>query len=749
MTIIKCCLHAKTILYVCLLVFYACDPSNPVKLVSNGKSDYVIVIPLDPNKQEQRAAAMLQDYLQQVSGCNLPVVNRVENGTKGIFIKEKGRIKYDGYRIKTDKKGSIYIDGSKNKGCVYGVVTILEKYVGCHLYTPDYKIIPKSKDIWLPDMDLADSSANENRMIHLATKAFSHDQDLLDWHRISVEYNFAHHTFDSFVPWKDYFNDHPEYYALVNGKRIPEQLCLSNKEVLRLVIEKLKEETRANPEVNYWPVAQNDSQVYCECDDCKKITDEEKSPSGPVICFVNEVAKQFPDKIIPTFAYQYSQPAPAVVKPEDNVQITLCSFTVNRSKPITADTCTESRKFRNDLVNWGKISNRICVWDYTCNFSYYPAPYPNLHVLQPNIQLFVENNVVDHYQQADIRTGNAFAELKLYLTSRLLWNPDIDVSVAMDEFLAAYYGDAAVWIRKYIDQLQSELIKSGDNLGIYDPPFWHQHSYLSEKNIRDYYTYLDKAREAVKNDQTLSHHVQLFRSQIDFAVLEIAKMNMFGPRGWYDPAGAVRNAQIDSILEDFCDTYKKENVDRLNELGVSTEHYYDQTKYVSNVRVTGNHAFRKNVKATPAPSALLSKGDLTLLTDGVHGDDMDLWASQWLGWEGTDIELQLDLKQNAGASAVELTTLCIPDQWRRILHPLSVECLVSKSKNTGFRSAGTINLNNSQVFRGGLHPFSFDVSQSGDFRYVKLKVRGTIVVPKPHTAAGRKSNVCIDEIIVK
>jgi hypothetical protein len=727
----------------------ACHVTPPIELVSNGKSDYAIVVPSDPNKQEQRAAALFQDYIQQVSGCSLAVVHHLDEGSKGVFIREEGRINYDGYRIKSDKSGSIYIDGSKNKGCVYGVITILEKYVGCHLYTPNYKIIPKNKDIRLPYMDLADSSVNENRMINIPDEAFSQDQDLLDWHRISVEYNFAHHTFNSFVPWKNYFNQHPEYYALINGKRTPEQLCLSNTNVLDLVIRTLKERMEANPQTVYWPVAQNDSQVYCECDDCKKTIDEEKSPSGPVIRFVNEVARQFPDKIIPTFAYQYSQPAPAVVKPEENVQITLCSYTVNRSKPIAADTCAESRKFRKDLVDWGKISNRICVWDYCCNFNYYPAPYPNLHVLQPNIQLFVKNNVADHFQQTDIRTGDAFAELKFYLTSRLLWNPETDVSSAMDEFLVAYYGDAAVWIRKYIDQLQSELMRSGDNLGIYDPPFWHQDSYLSEENIRAYYTYLDKAGEAVKKDQTLSRHVQLVRSQIDFAVLEIAKMNMFGPRGWYDPAGAVRNAGMDSMLEAFCATFKEEKVGRLNELGLSTEHYCEQTKYVSNVRVSGNHAFRKNVKATPAPSEMLSKGDLTLLTDGVRGDDMDLWAFRWLGWEGTDIELQLDLEQSAGASAVEMTTLCMPDQWRRILHPLSVECLVSKSEDAGFRSAGTITLNHSQVFRSGLYPFTFDVSQSGDFRYVKLKVRGTIVVPKPHTTAGRKSNVCIDEIIVR
>ena len=114
------------------------------------------------------------------------------------------------------------------------------------------------------------------------------------------------HTFNRLVPWQEYFATHPEYYAELNGKRIIDQLCLSNPEVLKLTIAKLKEAILAEPEKKYWSVSQNDNFSYCQCENCKKIIAEEKSPAGPVIRFVNEVAKHFPDKIISTLAYQYS-----------------------------------------------------------------------------------------------------------------------------------------------------------------------------------------------------------------------------------------------------------------------------------------------------------------------------------------------------------------------------------------------------------------------------------------------------------
>jgi hypothetical protein len=43
------------------------------------------------------------------------------------------------------------------------------------------------------------------------------------------------HTFNRFLPAKNFFKTHPEYYALRDGKRQHTQLCLTNKEVLQYV----------------------------------------------------------------------------------------------------------------------------------------------------------------------------------------------------------------------------------------------------------------------------------------------------------------------------------------------------------------------------------------------------------------------------------------------------------------------------------------------------------------------------------
>ena len=107
---------------------------------------------------------------------------------------------------------------------------------------------------------------------------------------------------------------HPEYFSWMNGKRIKDQLCLSHPDVLKLAIETLAAEIAAQPDREVWSVSQNDNFSYCQCPDCRKAIEEEGSPAGPIIRFVNQVAARFPDKIISTLAYQYSRQAPKLVQ---------------------------------------------------------------------------------------------------------------------------------------------------------------------------------------------------------------------------------------------------------------------------------------------------------------------------------------------------------------------------------------------------------------------------------------------------
>lgn len=719
---------------------------NSIPLVQAGKSNYSIFISPAKKANEQRAALLLQKYILQISGATLPVGLVTGEGANAIYIQEDAGIPNpDGFTIETKEK-NIFIRGGSRKGCVYAVVSLLEKYMGCRYYSPSYKFIPSSKDIRLPQINFTDEPVNDIRIINISEKV---EEDFLDWNRLNTidEYygkGYYVHTFNRLVPWQEYFATHPEYYAELNGKRIIDQLCLSNPEVLKLTIAKLKEAILAEPEKKYWSVSQNDNFSYCQCENCKKIIAEEKSPAGPVIRFVNEVAKHFPDKIISTLAYQYSRPAPAITKPAANVQVMLCTIELNRSKAIDQDPASKS--FEKDIVDWGKICQNIYLWDYTIDFAHSVSPFPNLHVLQPNIQFFVRNNVRAHFQQTNATSGHEFSELKVYLISRLLWNPDLDASEVTNEFLAGYYGNAASWIKKYIDRLQEALIKSGDKLDIYGHPVSHQNSFLSEAYIKEYNNYFDKAELAVQHDSALLTHVKISRLPLQYAMMEIGKNNMFGPRGWYvEKSGDfIPVKKMTAMLDDFYATSRMAELPRcMNESGLSPQEYYESTKRFIQTQVKGNFAFRKKVVADIPASPTYSSGDLSFLTNGVRGAND--YKVHWLGWEGKDLQLTLDLGKEVKASSIEISSLWDPKSW--ILHPKEVVCLVS-ANGTDYSPLGSIEVKGDQQKEEVTRLYAFKAPSSA-IRYVKFEIKGTIHLYNWHPSAGGNSWVFIDEIVVR
>ena len=74
---------------------------------------------------------------------------------------------------------------------------------------------------------------------------------------------------------------------------------------------------------------------------------------------------------------------------------------------------------------------------------------------------YLQNGVVSIFDEAayNSRTGE-FEELRSYLFSKLMWNPDMtreEYERHMNEFLQYYYGDGWEYIRRYIDATYTEI----------------------------------------------------------------------------------------------------------------------------------------------------------------------------------------------------------------------------------------------------------------------------------------------------
>jgi len=731
-------------------------------LAENGMSRYRIVIPSSATDAEKKAADVLQNYLIQISGTALPVISadkpgslyeivlgqneRLEETGSGINLNE---LQADGFIIRTDSLRLIIAGGNK-KGTLYGVYTFLEKYLGCRMYSPVVKVVPKKEKIILGKINDKEIPVIKFRDIHYKV---TWDPEYSEWHKLDHDQKGDRpawgswvHTFNSLVPPEIYFKDHPEYYALRNGKRIPTQLCLTNPEVLKITIQNLRKEIAANPEALYWSVSQNDNRNYCQCDRCREINDREGSPSGSIMDFVNKVADQFPDQIISTLAYEYSRKAPATIIPRKNVNIMLCSIELRRDRPVDVAKDSVSMSFVRDVKAWSKIADDIIVWDYVIQFPNLVSPFPNLFVLQPNLRFFAENGVTAMFEQGNRDGGGEFAELRSYVISKLLWNPYADVDTIMNDFLKGYYGAAAGPIRQYIDEMQKALASSDQPLRIFGSPNEAAASYLTPELIERYNHYFDEAESLVAGSPETLERVKVARLPLDFAIMEQAKKNFTGDRGVFIKSGNkwIVRPEIRAMVDPFVDLCIRSGITQIKEWSTSPEAYRSAMYRLFYQGRNEHLAFGKKVRLISPDTATIPSGKERMLTDGIRGSHDPEY--NWLDFPGKDLDVVIDLERKTKVQHIE----CAFYQralWLSIA-PVRVEFFVSgdgvKFDPVG-SVANTLPIDQYDAFQ---RDFIVDFTPC-EAQFVRVVAHTLGNTPESHPGAGQAARMHIDEIVVE
>ncbi|HPT29287.1 MAG TPA: DUF4838 domain-containing protein [Bryobacteraceae bacterium] len=454
-------------------------PAFSVTLVEKGKSSYSIVISADASPSEKRAADELQRFIEEMSGARLAVTDGAKPirgpmillGDSAALRKLRLNIAIDklgteGFVLKTSGR-HLVIAGGRQRGTMYGVYTLLDK-LGCRWFTREVSRIPKQPTIKLGPLNETHQPAFENREPFF-TEAW--DRDWAARNRTNGDhtqldestggklkyYPFVH-SFEALVPPSQYFKDHPEYFSLIDGKRRAErsQLCLTNPDVLRIAIAQVETWIKEHPDTTIFSVSQNDWEGWCECDQCRRVEQEEGGQhSGPLLRFVNavatEIGKRYPDKLIDTLAYWYTENPPLKVRPVPNVRIRLCPIGICIAHSFAS--CPRSAYFYKNLQAWSKITNQLYIWHYNTNFRHYPLPMPDFDELAADIPIYKRHGVVGLFMQGAYATGGggSDSELRAYVLARQLWDERTDVSKTVDEFMAGVYGPAAKPMREYFD----------------------------------------------------------------------------------------------------------------------------------------------------------------------------------------------------------------------------------------------------------------------------------------------------------
>lgn len=740
----------------CLLTAGACDaaPGNLV-LVNNGKSNYSIVLPAEPTRADKHAADVLQQYIQLITGTRLSIVSEKGFTAKqAIYIGKceasgaiNAAIKGEGYVVATDN-ASLYIKGASGKAVVYGVYHVLDVYWGCKKYSAAPAMVNKQTGLTLP---VALQDVQQPAFVYRQTYyPPSNNAEYLEWHALHMFedlWGLWGHSFYKLVPPGEYFSAHPEYYALVNGRRQASQLCLSNEAVFNITIQNLKKRFTDNPDALYWSVSINDDLGYCTCDQCKKADAEEGGPQGSLIRFVNRIAKTFPGKQFTTLAYLYATHAPKLTKPAPNVYIMLSNIDAYRNQPLRE--APSAAAFRNDLKGWAAVTKNIFIWDYTTQFTNYLAPFPDLDLLQNNMQFFRDNNVQGVFAQGSGDTYSDMAELASYLQAQLLWNAQTHAAQVTEEFCNGYYGAAGKYVYAYLQQLQHNRDAAKRPLDIYGNPVNDYNSYLSPDAIDGYSTLLDKAEAAVETDTALLNRVYNVRLSLDYTVLQQSRffgIEKFG----YLQSGEAGHYTVKpnwpAKVKRFVNQAKKAGVTELSEGGINPDAYETEWKEIFARGYIPNLALHAALQLQyPFAEDYPAKKEQTLV-DGVTG--YKDFSYNWLCFYGTDMVARLDLGKVITCKSISMHFLDDPRHWIFLPGIITIE---ASDDGIRFKKIGELTNKDAvaeEHYNITLRNNSLVLPAPIQARYIRVSAACQPVLPNWRYRINRKAMLCCDEIYV-
>ncbi len=507
-------------------------------------TDAVIVIAEDASITDNYAAQRLKYYLDEITGGDIAIVNDSEK--TDVFAISVGATALAEAEFENNTDGSYYIrseenalliNGVGNHGTINGVYAFLEKYCGCHWYEDEIIVIPENSELTVPaDLDVTytpffEYTETDTKSSRDAEFAVANGQTGGIYKSLTAEQGgdvkylggSSHTLVNRYCKPSVYFEEHPEYFALVDGERRGTQLCLTNEDVKTIVTNEvlalLEEKHDPDASMQIVSVTQADNGEYCECDNCKALDEANGSQAGTMITFVNEIARRvsaagdYDNVAFDTFAYQYTREAPTNVVPDDNVIVRLCSIECCFGHTLDDPDCKENVAFMEDLQEWSAICDRLYIWNYSLNCDESVNIHPNFGVLQRNIQIFYEHKVKGIYEQGVFYIAECdaeFAEMKTYLVAKLMQNPYLDFEAEMLGYMTAVYGPGGTYLKEFVDIMTEHAVTRFSHLQLETSSRRNLHN-MTSSVIKQCDALWENAKAAAETEEQLA---QIRRSEL-------------------------------------------------------------------------------------------------------------------------------------------------------------------------------------------------------------------------------------------
>jgi len=474
--------RVMVVLVACAVVWRLGLRAWATEVVRDGQARAVIVLAPDAHPLETEAAEDLRWAIHQATGVRLDVGPEASPAGGLVPIRigpasaERYRdslpadLPYDGAVVRSEPSG-IDILARTPAGIANAVATILLEDLGVRMYYPDplFEIVPEAKSVAIAGRVLRPGYAYRvwSGLTGRAARAYARRNRLTDLRVPVPHYGFGHNL-ANVISVAAYGKDHPEYFALRDGRREVRgrdagdtpQPCFTHPEVRRLVVEAARRYFDEHPDRDTFSLCVNDNSRYCECPSCSALDAPYRDlPVGrqyseSYYAFVTHVAeaiaRSHPGRFVGVYAYwNVEQPPRDRERLPDNVIVALTQDNLQHHDPQYRD------KDRALLKVWASRVRHLHTYVYYGLGWFTPRMSPRL--VTDDLRFGAETGVRAVY--CEVYPFWAWCGPMHYAATRVAWDPKADVPRILDEFHRDCFGAAAPQMRAYHDACERYWMK--------------------------------------------------------------------------------------------------------------------------------------------------------------------------------------------------------------------------------------------------------------------------------------------------
>ncbi len=660
---------------ICMVILLVCtgcnSQSQDFTLYSRGEFKPEIVV---RDENLSTAADYLNSLFEKAYNDKLSIAKKQD---EGIYI-QLGLIKQtkdNGYfTIKTDAK-SVLIEGTTPDEVNNGIRYFMREYAGVRYIAGKGIAATKKKSITVPrGLSYSGNYAFEYREPYFPD---NYDAEFRKWygtHTMEENWGLWGHNLSKVVKTSS------EMMARVNGEINKEQFCFSNPELEVALTDYIKKTSIDEPLRSKFMILANDNAIVCNCDRCKSLGNTHNNASPAVFTLINKLAAKFPKQQFFSTAYVTTQHPPKFkLAANAGIMVSTMAF----PKGIAIDQTGKKAMADKTFTDWKKVTNTIYLWDYAINFDNYFMAYPTLRAAQANLKYYKKQGVKGVFMQGSEDRYSAYADLKNYLYSLLLQNPEIDIKKETAAFFAAKYPDAANLLTQYYLTIEQRSFDKKIPLDIYGGMLQLKKKYFEEEAFNSFYDALYQKANTLHNN-SLKDLKPLLLSQT-FMKLELLRTNGIRLNGYKTKPDAAIDSEVDVLLKRIMELSSQTGIITYSETGTLISDYVNEWHSEIIKRPYTNLIFGKKLKLDFIPDEEYT--DAAVLTDGAVG--FSDYYNNWMICTQEALAVTVAALDVKGAKIMEMDFL--QDSRHNIYPPEKVEITIGDRKYEAKVSPGEDN----------------------------------------------------------